>query len=118
MALGNANSSAQSRGKNKAIVVKRRKEVVLAADFIVFQGSSLQNAAACPLNNADVNITYYHDGSNALPSVGDKIYTKRQRNDKYILTNDHKFIKAGPNRGRYTSVEYKTGQVHAVLICP
>ena len=33
MALGNANTQAQSRGKNKAVVVKRRKEVVLAADY-------------------------------------------------------------------------------------
>ena len=28
MALGNANSQAQSRGKNKPVIVKRRKEVV------------------------------------------------------------------------------------------
>ena len=33
MALGNSNSSAQSRGKNKAVVVKRRKEVVAAKDY-------------------------------------------------------------------------------------
>ena len=118
MALGNNCSMGQARGKNKPVIVKRHKEITDARSFIVFQGSSLQNAAACPLNNADVNITYYHDGSNALPQVGDKIYTRRRQNDKYILTNDHKFIKAGPDRGRYKSIEYKSGQVQATLTCP
>ena len=33
MALGNANSSAQSRGKNKPVIVKRRKEVVTAKNY-------------------------------------------------------------------------------------
>ena len=30
MALGNANTTAQARGKNKSVIVKRRKEVVIA----------------------------------------------------------------------------------------
>ena len=37
MALGNANTSAQARGKNKPVVVKRRKEVVMAKNYNSFQ---------------------------------------------------------------------------------
>ena len=33
MALGNANTTAQSRGKNKSILVRRRKEVVVAKGY-------------------------------------------------------------------------------------
>ncbi len=36
MALGNANGSSQSRGKNKPVIVKRRKEVVMAKDYNSF----------------------------------------------------------------------------------
>ena len=47
MALGNANTSAQSRGKNKSILVKRRKEVVLAKTYGSISGTTVQARAAC-----------------------------------------------------------------------
>ena len=117
MALGNANTTAQSRGKNKAVKVKRHKEVKAAANFIAFQGSALQSSAACPLHNSNVNITYYHNGSSGLPGVGEKIYTKQRLNDRFILTQANEHIKA-VDRGRYYNIEYKAGVVGRVTLCP
>ena len=116
MALGNSNSSAQSRGKNRAVVVKRRKEVVLAKDYTAFQGSEVKGAMACGTNNGDVNITYYHDGSGVLPyDIGDKIYTRKRQNDTFKVLNGH--IKAGPDRGRYFSIEVESGAVKRYFSC-
>ena len=117
MALGSANTSAQARGKNIATKRKRRREIMAAKDYISFQGSALQSSAACPLNNADVNITYYHNGSSGLPGIGEKIYTTKRANDRFILTQDNKHIKA-VDRGRYYSIEYKSGVVKRVTSCP
>tara|TARA_R100000700_G_C3157299_1_gene134238 strand:+ start:494 stop:844 length:351 start_codon:yes stop_codon:yes gene_type:complete len=116
MALGNSNSSAQSRGKNKAIVVIRRKEQVSAAGFTAFQGSALQSSDACSLDNSNVNITYYHDGSGVLPQVGDKVYTRKRLNTRFLVDND-KHFKVGPDRGRYFNVNYRSGVVSNVSAC-
>jgi len=90
MALGNANSSAQSRGKNKPIIVKRRKEVVAAKNYTQILASDAQRASACALNtrSACTNF-YYHDGSAALPQVGDKVYSKQRASEKFILQVGH-----------------------------
>ena len=117
MALGNANTSAQARGKNVAVKSKRRKEVILAAGFIAFQGSALQSSAACPLDNSNVNITYYHNGSFGLPGVGEKIYTTKRANDRFILTQANEHIKA-VDRGTYSNIECKNGVVARVTRCP
>lgn len=117
MALGNSNNNAQARGKNRGVKIQRRKEVVLAANFIAFQGSALQSSAACPLHNSNVNITYYHNGSSGLPGVGEKIYTKQRLNDRFILTQANEHIKA-VDRGRYYNIEYKAGVVGRVTLCP
>ena len=118
MALGNANTTAQARGKNTPVKVIRNKEVREASSFIALQGSALQASAACSVNNADVNITYYHDGTTIMPQAGDKIYTRKRLNDKFILTNENKFIKVGPNRGRYFNVNYKSGVINSIDACP
>ena len=60
MALGNSNASAQSRGKNKAVVVKRRKEVVLAKDFHAISGSLITGGAPCLLHPNVVTQSYFH----------------------------------------------------------
>tara|TARA_R100001126_G_scaffold27876_2_gene14942 strand:+ start:857 stop:1213 length:357 start_codon:yes stop_codon:yes gene_type:complete len=118
MALGNSNSVGKARGKNIGVKVKRTREVKAATNFIAFQGSALQSSAACPLHNSNVNITYYHDGTTVMPQAGDKIYTRKRLNDKFILTNENKFIKVGPNRGRYFNVNYKSGVINSIDACP
>jgi hypothetical protein len=75
MALGNSNSSAQSRGKNKSVVVKRRKEVVTAKNYYSISGSAVN--ASNPCRDA-TNLTYYHNGSSAIPNGNDIIYTSKR----------------------------------------
>lgn len=119
MSLGNNNSMAQAKGKNKAVVVKRAKEYHAAKDYTAFQGSAIQGSAACPVSNGNVNVTYYHDGSHVsgLPlNAGDKIYTIKRANSKFQLVDGH--IKAGPHRGRYSNVQVKSGIVRATTTCP
>ena len=95
MALGNSNTTAQARGKNTPVKVIRNKEVREASGFTAFQGSALQGSDACSLDNADVNITYYHAGTGVLPQ----------------------HFKVGPDRGRYFNVNYRSGVVASVSAC-
>lgn len=78
MALGSAGSSAQARGKNKAVKVKRRKEIRAAKNYNSFLGSELRTSGrdACALR--DVNIRYYHNGSHAIPRDGDIVYREKR----------------------------------------
>lgn len=91
MALGNANSSAQSRGKNKAVVVKRRKEVVIAKDYNTVTMSPPQaNPIAACTYSGDGYVTYYHNGSNALPVLNDIVYKdKRARNPNRFVSGHY-----------------------------
>ena len=90
MALGNANSSAQARGKNKPVIVKRRKEVVAAKNYTQILASDVQRASACALNTRSACTKfYYHDGSAALPQVGDKVYFRKRASDRHLLEAGH-----------------------------
>ena len=79
MALGNANSSVQSRGKNKPVLVKRRKEVVAAKDYntVVLSPVGANAPAVCSYSGSGFT-TYYHNGSNANPAVNDIVYNSRR----------------------------------------
>tara|TARA_X000001382_G_scaffold85411_2_gene60531 strand:+ start:349 stop:702 length:354 start_codon:yes stop_codon:yes gene_type:complete len=115
MALGNANTSAQSRGKNKPVIVKRIKEVVAAKGFATLLGSLPQRASACSLSTASLNIKYVHDGSGTLPSTGDKLYSKSRVNDRFLLEAGHYKVVSGKS---ICSVEINgSGVVAAVTIC-
>jgi hypothetical protein len=82
MALGNANTSAQARGKNKATKIRKRKEVKTADRYLSFTGSALHAAQGGACRLRDVNITYYHNGANPIPRPGEIIYReKRARSD-------------------------------------
>ena len=89
MALGNANTSAQARGKNKPVIVKRRREVVLAKGYNSFQISEaltgVSNAAGICESAASLTQTVYHDGSSAAPGKNDLIYTRPRKNEKFLL---------------------------------
>jgi len=90
MALGNANTSAQSRGKNKPVIVKRRKEVVAAKNYTRILASLEQRSSACALDTRRACTEYYyHDGSAALPQVGDKVYSTKRASDRHVLRAAH-----------------------------
>lgn len=120
MALGNSNTSAQARGKNKATKIKKRKEVGAADRYLSFTGSALHaiRSGACRLR--DVNITYYHNGShngrNTIPRAGDIVYReKRARGDNRFGPGYIQF----QDRGRSFTVEInKAGMVvGSILSC-
>ena len=90
MALGNANTTAQARGKNKAVKIKRHKEVVTARNYTRILASDVQRSSACALNTRSACTEhYYHDGRAALPQVGDKVYLKKRASDRHVLEAGH-----------------------------
>lgn len=114
MALGNSNTSAQSRGKNKPILVKRRKEVVIAKGYISITGSTVQARSACSYRGS-IDQTYYHDGRSTLPVIGDKVYHKKRAGEKYLLQTGHYKVDAGKG---YKSISIdSSGEVDGVTNC-
>ena len=93
MALGNANTTAQARGKNKSVIVKRRKEVVAARGYNSFQVSSaltgVTNAQGVCLSSASINNTVYHNGSSAAPVANDLVYSRARASEKYLLEDGY-----------------------------
>jgi len=88
MALGNSNSSSQSRGKNKPVMVKRRKEVVMARGYNSVVCSPVQASNACSFGGSLTN-TFYHSGRAALPAVNDIVYSTRRANLKTAVEVGH-----------------------------
>ena len=118
MALGNANTTAQARGKNKSVIVKRRKEVVAAKSFNSFQISSIltgvENGAGACSSASAVNTTVYHNGEAAKPARNNKVYTKARLNRRYILEDGwYKASISGVNH----SLNIAEGVVSACRIC-
>ena len=74
MALGNNNSMAQIKGKNKAVMVKRRKEVVAAVNFKAFPASPPQSGPNAWGYSGALSKTLYHNGTGLLPLVNDIVY--------------------------------------------
>ena len=67
-----------ARKTSGGVRVKRIKEVVDAKNYYSISGSSVKPGDPC---REVTNITYYHNGSNAVPNVNDIMYTsKRARN--------------------------------------
>ena len=83
MSLGNSNTSAQSRGKNKPILVKRRKEVVIAKDYKSFSSSPTQASDACRFSGS-LGETFYPDGGRTLPAANDIVYSTRRANPRGV----------------------------------
>ncbi len=114
MALGNANTSAQSRGKNKPVIVKRRKEVVLAKGYNSFASSTVQASNACRFGGS-LSETFYHNGSRTLPSANDTVYSTRRANPRGVLEAGHyKIVIGGRN---YNMQVGSSGAVSAVTGC-
>ena len=115
MALGNANTSAQSRGKNKSILVKRRKEVVAARDYNSTSGTTVQARAACDTRDS-LSETYYHNGGRSTPSVNDRVYVSRRADNRKGLLQDG-FYKITADNRFFFSIQITNGVVAAVESC-
>ncbi len=117
MALGNANTTAQARGKNKSVIVKRRKEVIIAKGYTEMSASPVQARAACGYGRS-LTETLYHNGSSANPQVGDIVYSRRRANSKYGLKNGYyKVQPAGSLRTYSIQITGNDGIVAAVTAC-
>ena len=120
MALGNANTNAQARGKNISARIKKRKEVDSAASYTAFSTAAAEtgNTEACAISTGSMTIECFHDGSHAsnLPfEVGDKVYTTKRANTRFYLPDG--YYKIGPDRGRYHSIQVVDGAVAARTAC-
>ena len=92
MALGNANTSAQARGKNKGVKIRRYKEIKAAKDYNSVTSSPVQPRAACGYTGS-MSETFYHNGTSAAPDVNDIIYsTKRARSNNKITAGHYKIV--------------------------
>ena len=92
MALGNANTSAQARGKNKATKIRKRKEVVLAKNYNSFNASPVQASTkgACGYPKS-LSETFYHNGTGVLPTINDIVYkSKRARSKNKFIAGHYK----------------------------
>ena len=115
MALGSANTSAQSRGKNKSILVRRRKEVVIAKTYGSISGTTVQARAACDSRDS-LSETYYHNGSGSTPIVNDRVYISRRADNRRGLLQDG-FYKITANDRDFVSIQITSGVVAAVENC-
>ena len=78
MALGNANTKAQARGKNKAVKVRRRKEVRTAKNYKSLAGSVLDPVARDACRLSPTTTTYYYNGAGLIPRPGEIIYREKR----------------------------------------
>jgi hypothetical protein len=114
MALGNANTSAQARGKNKPVIVKRRKEVVMAKGYNSFASSTVQASNACR-SGGSLSETFYHNGNRLLPATNDVVYSTRRANPRGVLEAGHYKILIGSRN--YNMQVGSSGVVSAVNAC-
>ena len=107
--LGNGSSTTVSRSKSKAVVVKRRKEVVAAMNYRTLNcGRRAANKPASCSGTA-LGETFYHNGSNAMPAVNDIVYTlKRAYNPNSFEAG---FYKVDGGGGRFKSLEIDSAGV-------
>tara|TARA_Y100001938_G_scaffold147909_1_gene230241 strand:- start:1478 stop:1825 length:348 start_codon:yes stop_codon:yes gene_type:complete len=92
MALGNSSSMGQARGKNKGTVARRSKEHYDARNYYSIAGSAVMGSDAC---REATNITYYHNGSSAVPNVNDIMYTSKRARNPNTFTAGHMKITDG-----------------------
>jgi len=95
MALGNANTSAQARGKNKATKIKKRKEIVAAASYTAFNCGPVAADHATACAGANTGNTFYHDGSAVIPVVNDKVYKEQRARNPNTFTAGFYKVSAG-----------------------
>jgi len=103
MALGNSMNIGKARGKGRAVLVKRKKEVDTAKNYRsltcgVRAASSYNSCSGTAAGNS-----FTHNGSSAIPTVNDIVYTsKRARNPNSFAAG---FYKVDGGGGRFKSLE-------------
>jgi len=89
MALGNSMNIGKARGKGRAVLVKRKKEVDTAENFYLINSSArleVDLLSVCG-TSPSINQTYYYNGANSFfPSVNDIIYTSKRATDPNVFT--------------------------------
>ena len=88
MALGNNFSLGHTRGKSKARVASRAKEYDTAKDYRTIAGSAQAAGDTCRDAPA-TSITYYHNGSVAVPATSDIMYTSKRARNPNNFTAGH-----------------------------
>ena len=75
MGLGNNMSVGKAKGKSKALIKRRNKEVADGANLTLFRCSIVRNthSDACAVSDATTN-TFFHDGGALIPVVDDIVY--------------------------------------------
>ena len=114
--LGNGSSTTVSRSKSKAVVVKRRKEVVVAKGYTEILGTAVNGTSACALSLGSNK--YYHDGSGTFPATNDKVYSRQRANTKYYLANGHYKMHNASDTRTTKNIEISSGEVSRVTACP
>ena len=110
MALGNSASMGQARGKNKAVIVKRRADERFASSFYSLSGSTVEtgNSEACALGSTPN--TYYHNaGAAGGYTTGTYVYTSRRAYDKHYLPNG--YYKVSHDGSTFKSIQISSGQI-------
>jgi len=109
MALGNTNASAQARGKNKATVIKKNREVRNAINYRSFTcgARAANHPASC--SGTPVGEAFYHNGSSLLPVVNDIVYTKKRA--RVPNSFEAGFYKVDGSGGRFKTLEIDSAGV-------
>jgi len=117
MALGNANTSAQARGKNKATKIRKRKEIEAASGFVQFSHGVRHSSGsdACSVSSMDEK-GWTDNTSSGFPIVaGDHFYIEQRAGSKFQAAPG--FYKVGPNaKGNFYHIE--VGQGGQVISTP
>ncbi len=79
-----------------------------------FSSSKRATSAIFACNFTSLNLTFYHDGSNALPSPGDLVYTANNAIPANFLSSGYYKIQLSP--GRYMYID-PVGEVDIVGFC-
>tara|TARA_R110000737_G_scaffold339111_1_gene360743 strand:- start:66 stop:413 length:348 start_codon:yes stop_codon:yes gene_type:complete len=113
--LGNSTSASKDRGKNKAVKVRRIKEVRTAEGYTAFYGTTVQSRPGC-LTRDRLNQAYYHNGSSSAPATGDFVYSRKRAGERYFLETG--YYKIGPISRAYYSMQIdSSGAVSAMELC-
>jgi len=116
MSLGNNIGMAQTKGKNKPIVIKRAKEIHLAKDFHAISGSLVTGGAPCALNNGVVTQSYFHSaGSASGYTLGTFFFTQKRAHENYYLPDGN--YKVTHNGTLYRGIAIVNGRIGTIDNC-
>ena len=104
-----------ARKASGGVRIKRIREVKTADRYLSFTGSAIHTSRTGACRLRDVNITYYHNGSNPIPRAGEIVYReKRARSDNRFGPG---FIQI-QDRGRGFAIRInEAGVVLGILPC-